>query len=102
MRRKDWAGHDYGSANQQIWNSSTPPTYHVRNMTSPPTAVIYGSRDALADPQDVAYLLDNLRPQTLVYQQEINDYAHLDFVWGLNAYIDVYPTVLTLLSMYRR
>ena len=51
----------------------------------------------LATPEDVAALLDTLRPRTVVYAQQYPGMAHLDFTWGVRAHETVYPDAIRLL-----
>jgi len=91
--------YDYGSAsaNMQHYNSSAPPLYDPSRITIP-TALFYGGQDALADPADVAQLIPLLK--NLVHLNYQPSYAHIDFVWGVDAAIRIYSDVLRLLSTY--
>lgn len=62
------------------------------------TALWSGGKDILADPKDVA----NLKPKisNLVYEKTISNFAHLDFIVGINAYNEVSKGVLKLLDDY--
>lgn len=63
-----------------------------------PVAVYYGTDDYLGDPKDVLYLLSQI--PNIVYSQQIDTYAHMDFVWASSAVDLVYPSVLQILSKY--
>jgi len=90
--------YDYGtSENIKHYNQSTPPQYNVSNNTIP-TAIFTGGRDALADPTDVARLLPLL--QNVVYVHNEPGYVHLDFVWGVDACIKIYPQIVQLIQKY--
>jgi len=90
---------DYGDAkdNMKHYNQSTPPAYDPSKLTLP-VALFYGGNDSLADPTDVAHLIPMIK--NLVYKNFQPSYAHLDFVWGENAYIDIYPQVVSLIKQY--
>ena len=95
--------HDYGSAQNQIfYNQTSAPMYTLQEMEGPPTAVFYGSNDALADPTDITYILQNVPKSVLVNVTEMSDYAHLDFVWGLDASTRLYPQVIELIQKYKK
>lgn len=95
--------HDYGTAQNQIfYNQTTAPLYTLGAMTGPPTAVFYGSNDALADPTDIQFILQNTPKGVLVNVTEIQGFAHLDFVWGIDAAALVYPQVMQLLAQYKK
>ncbi|KAL1264238.1 hypothetical protein QQF64_004593 [Cirrhinus molitorella] len=87
--------YDYGKAgNMAHYNQSTPPLYHVRDMTVP-TALWSGGQDTLADPQDVALLLTQI--PKLVYHRDIKHWEHLDFIWGLDAPQEMYSKMIEMM-----
>lgn len=101
VNRNDFAAHDYGSsANMQKYGQSTPPVYNLSNFVAPPTALFAGDRDALADPADVERLIAAMPPRVLVNVTYLDDFAHLDFTWGLDAYRVLYPSVVALVQQY--
>jgi hypothetical protein len=63
---------------------------------TPPTPRA-GGQDRLADPADADLLLKRLDPDWVVARRHQPDYAHLDFLWGINAPRRVYGDVLELL-----
>ncbi|KAF0025968.1 hypothetical protein F2P81_022849 [Scophthalmus maximus] len=75
-------------------NMSTAPEYQVQNMKVP-TALFSGGQDTLADPKDVAVLLTQV--SNLVFHQHIDHWEHLDFIWGLDAPEQMFPSILKLL-----
>jgi len=92
--------YDYGSSfeNNQHYGQPTPPTYSLANFNVT-TALFSGSHDLFADPTDVQTLISQL-PYPPYYQEEIQDYGHADFVWGMDAKDKLYPTVLSLLQQF--
>ncbi|GLD68646.1 lysosomal acid lipase/cholesteryl ester hydrolase-like protein [Lates japonicus] len=90
---------DFGAAgNMKHYNQSTPPEYHVQDMKVP-TALFSGGQDTLADPKDAAVLLTQV--PNLVFHQEIKHWDHLDFIWGLDAPEQMFPSILKLLQEHR-
>lgn len=91
--------YDWGEeGNLQHYNSTAPPLYDISQfpIDQLPTSLYYGTLDELADPTDVAWLLGHLSsPPRFV--TELNDYAHLDYVWDILAYQEFYPQVVQLL-----
>lgn len=89
---------DYGVVeNLKKYHSRLPPPYNLTQM-SVPVAVFWGDRDKLADPTDVQWLLSQM--PNVVLNKKIDNYAHGDFVWGINANKQVYETVLELLQQF--
>ncbi|KAK5850366.1 hypothetical protein PBY51_001250 [Eleginops maclovinus] len=87
---------DFGSAgNMKHYNQSTPPQYNVQDMKVP-TALFSGGHDTLADPKDVAILLTQV--SNLVFHKHIEHWDHLDFIWGLDAPEQMFPSILKLLQ----
>lgn len=59
-----------------------------------------GGADLLSDSGDID-ALTNALPKELIAQVLIEQsYAHLDFLWGMDAHALIYPSVKRLLSKY--
>ena len=65
-----------------------------------PIALFTGSNDWLADPEDVKNLLPKLT--NIAFHKNIDDYDHLDFIWGVNAYQVIYPDIVRLFWQYNK
>ncbi|GFZ09854.1 hypothetical protein Acr_21g0004530 [Actinidia rufa] len=98
------AMYDYGSeaANNKQYGQPIPPVY---NMTSIPNGVPlflgYGGQDMISDVKDVHTLLDSLKDHdadklVLLYREE---YAHVDFVFGINANQVVYDPLMSFFKL---
>ncbi|KAJ6965508.1 hypothetical protein NC652_003400 [Populus alba x Populus x berolinensis] len=70
-----------------------PPIYNLSNIPHDlPIFISYGGQDALSDVRDVELLLDSLKFHDVdkLTIQYIKDYAHADFIMGVNAKDIVY------------
>ena len=93
--------YDYGSPDKNMakYGTTVPPLYDL-SQVSVPTALFSGGNDYLADPTDVAKLVAELPPSTVVFNSHQDTYAHMDYVWGITSYQDVYPDVVALLKKH--
>jgi len=99
IRKSVFQAYDYGLAGNILhYNSSIPTQYNISSVKLP-VALFYGGADLLADKVDVeTYIIPNL--PNLVYNKLIDQFSHLDFVWGVHANQYVYDDILTLLQKY--
>lgn len=86
--------------NQEVYGQDHPPVYNIRNYNVS-TALFSGGRDLLSDTLDVVALTQSLSPKDIVYQEVIDEYEHLDFTWGIDAHIKIYPRVKNLLEAHQ-
>lgn len=98
---------DYGPAgNEKHYNQSTPPEYSLQAIPKNLSfTIIGGLKDELADPTDVALLVNGLRKgrdvgSTGVQLWLVPGYAHLDYLWSTSAKADIYPQVMTALDKW--
>ncbi|KAE8705054.1 Triacylglycerol lipase 2 [Hibiscus syriacus] len=83
--------------NEMHYGAAKPPVYNISNIPRDlPIFISYGGQDALSDIQDVQLLLDSLKFHDVnkLMTQFIKDYAHADFVMGINAKDVVYNQVV--------
>ncbi len=50
----------------------------------------------MAAPADVDALVQALPPSTVALHHRETQYGHLDFTWGLNAHLKIYPVIVDL------
>jgi len=92
------AKYNYGwPVNVMHYGEARPPVYNLSNIPHDlPLFVSYGGQDALSDVRDVMLLLDNFKFHDVdkLSVQFIKDYAHADFIMGVNAKDVVYNQVV--------
>ena len=97
--------YDYGSsmANMVAYGQSSPPEYHMPNIPHHlPLLLSYGGGDMLSDVKDVQLLLKDLRNHDAdkLVAQLVKEYAHLDFVMGVNAKQVVYDGLVAFFGKH--
>ncbi|XP_039079270.1 lipase member J isoform X2 [Hyaena hyaena] len=88
---------DWGSPvlNWMHFNQTTSPFYDVTHMNVS-TATWNGAHDLLADPQDVKNLLSEITNH--IYHKTISSYNHIDFLFGLDVYHQVYREIIDIIQ----
>ncbi|KAF3783640.1 Triacylglycerol lipase 2 [Nymphaea thermarum] len=99
IRGGDVTMYDYGSANENTkhYGQKEPPAYNMSNIPSDlPLFLIYGGQDVLSDIFDLHLLLDSLKfhQKDKLTVHYIHNYAHVDFIMGINAKQLVYDHVV--------
>lgn len=98
------AMYDYGNDedNNKHYGQATPPLYNITSIPNDlPLFLGYGGKDLLSDVNDVQTLIGALSehdPDKLVLQYR-EDYAHLDFVYGVNANQVVYNPLMAFFKL---
>ncbi|KAE9548821.1 hypothetical protein FO519_007974 [Halicephalobus sp. NKZ332] len=90
--------YDFRSAkeNQKHYGSSTPPEYDF-TLVNAPVYLYWSDADWLGDAKDIEeFLLPTLPPAYLVQSNKLDDFNHLDFIWGLNAAKQVYQPIIQI------
>ncbi|KAL6051175.1 Gastric triacylglycerol lipase-like [Balamuthia mandrillaris] len=101
IRHNKFQKFDWGRLGNLLhYGQPFPPSYNLSALLQPPIALFTGSNDYLADPEDVLRLLSELPRETLVDFHNEPDYAHLDFILGMDARTRIFPKVLDLLKKY--
>ena len=98
------AKYDYGdqAENMKHYGQPSPPLYDMASIPNGfPLFLSYGGQDMLSDVKDVQVLLNDLkdhdRNKLVVLFRE--DYAHADFVMGVNAKQIVYDPMMAFFSV---
>uniref|UniRef100_F7EQ32 Lipase n=1 Tax=Monodelphis domestica TaxID=13616 RepID=F7EQ32_MONDO len=88
----DWGNRDL---NMMHFDQSTPPAYNVSEMHVS-TAVWSGTKDLLADPDDIKELLPKIT--NLIYHKIIPSYNHLDFIWAMNVTWEIFYEIIIMIK----
>lgn len=105
IRTGSIAKYDYGNeeGNMNHYGKPSPPVYNMTTIPNDlPLHLSYGGKDSLSDVKDVQVLLDDLKDHhedKLVVQYSDN-YAHADFVMGVNANQVVYDPLMAFFSQH--
>lgn len=90
---------NYGRPDYNVmhYGEASPPIYNLSNIPHDlPLFISYGGQDALSDVRDVMLLLDSFKFHNVdkLSVQFIKNYAHADFIMGVNAKDMVYNQVV--------
>ncbi|KAE9351871.1 hypothetical protein PR003_g4676 [Phytophthora rubi] len=86
--------------NKAKYGSFGPPAFPVANVKYPRTGFFRGENDILATSVDIDQLRTAMPLSTVVYDETISDFSHMDFTWAVNANDKVYQSVLEQLEAY--
>ncbi|KAE8915562.1 hypothetical protein PF010_g4018 [Phytophthora fragariae] len=86
--------------NKAKYGSFDPPAFPVANVKYPRTGFFRGENDILATSVDIDQLRTAMPLSTVVYDETISDFSHMDFTWAVNANDKVYQSVLEQLEAY--
>ncbi|XP_062103604.1 triacylglycerol lipase 2-like [Humulus lupulus] len=105
IRKGTIAMYDYGNVveNMKKYGKPSPPSYNMSSIPNDiPLLLSYGGKDQLSDVNDVNVLLEKLKDhdQDKLVVQLVEDYAHLDFVMGVNANKVVYDPLMDFFGLH--
>ncbi|KAL4320453.1 hypothetical protein AHAS_Ahas14G0012000 [Arachis hypogaea] len=97
------AKYDYGNEEQNIqhYGEASPPIYDMASIPNGfPLFLSYGGQDMLSDVNDVKLLLTDLKDhhKNKLVVLFIENYAHADFVMGVNANQIVYDPIMAFFN----
>jgi len=99
VKSKLFQAYDWGSDATNIahYGQKIPPIYPL-NEVKVPTFLFSGTNDWLADPTDVTLLLAALPTSTVIGHTNLNEFNHLDFIWGMRAPAEVYQPIIKMMK----
>jgi len=65
-----------------------------------PTAFFYGQQDPLADPIDAQRTIRTMNPSFIVANDNSQNFAHMDFSWGILPCKTIYPKYIDLIRRF--
>ena len=89
----NWRVEEENLARYQI---SKPPSYVITQMDVP-CVLFWSEKDNMASFADVKRLREELRNLKSV---EKVDLSHIDYLWGENAYEELYQKILTAINLF--
>lgn len=91
---------DWGKAkNKQHYNgSSTAPLYVLNKIQGTQLALFDGDKDLFITSKDMDSLLSEVPKENWIKHTTMHNYAHMDFVWGKDAHVRLYPDIINILS----
>ncbi|KAJ7964767.1 Lipase [Quillaja saponaria] len=104
IRKGTIAMYDYDDQGENMvhYGQPTPPLYDMTSIPNDlPLFISHGGKDMLSDVKDVQVLLDSLKDHDSdkLVVQFIEDYAHADFVMGVNANQVVYDPIMAFFRL---
>ena len=102
IKSKKFQYYDFGSKdeNNDHYGQDTPPEFSIKAVTVP-IASYWSLNDWLAQPADVLRFHNEIPNLVDNYEVPLPDWNHLDFLWGIDANVYVYPEVLKNLKKFR-
>jgi len=95
LREFDWGK----QKNKQQYNgSSVPPLYELSKIKGTHLAVFDGDKDLFVTAADMKSLIGEVPQENWIKHTTMRNYAHMDFVWGKDAHVRLYPDVIKVLS----
>ncbi|KAK1945507.1 Lipase member M [Phytophthora citrophthora] len=86
--------------NKEKYGNFDPPAFPVSSMTYPRTGFFTGANDILTTSIDIDLLRAAMPNSTVIHDQEVSDFSHMDFTWAMDANERVYQSVLDQLELY--
>jgi len=86
--------------NKAKYGTFDPPAFPVSKMVYPRTGFFTGENDILATSVDIDQLRAALPSTTIIHDEEISAFSHMDFTWAVDANEKVYQSLLAQLEQY--
>ena len=92
-----FAAFDWGDEKENLrrYGQPQPPKYDLGSVQLP-FKIFWSNKDSLATNKDVTKLEKELKD--IIFCKEL-DFHHLDYLWGENAHVQLYPDIASVLLM---
>ncbi|KAJ8869891.1 hypothetical protein PR048_028900 [Dryococelus australis] len=92
--------YNYGAEeNRALYGRETPKPYRLQQVTIP--VILYcGGKDLMSDCEDIKYLYSQLLNSEDKYFIVLEEYAHVDFIWGMDTESYLYKDLLARMESY--
>jgi hypothetical protein len=91
---------DHGTEkNQEKYGQDEPPRYNFEELRVHkfPKHLFRGAKDSVVSEKDFKNLVDTLDPDT-TFDHHLPDYAHLDYIWGVNSDVILYNKIADIVE----
>ncbi|KAK0415632.1 hypothetical protein QR680_012036 [Steinernema hermaphroditum] len=96
--------YDFGCAeeNEKHYGTPNPPVYNLSTITTP-VYLYWSDADWLADTADIKEtLLPQLKAEVLKQNNQMKDFNHFDFIWGLRAADEIYKPIIEIIKTHEK
>ncbi len=84
IEEKKFIYYNYGKeANYAIYHQTEPPEYDLKMIKDIPIMLISGDKDKLSTPEDVRWLLNEIK-SNVIYFNIVPNMGHISFICGKN------------------
>uniref|UniRef100_A0A8R1TV80 AB hydrolase-1 domain-containing protein n=1 Tax=Onchocerca volvulus TaxID=6282 RepID=A0A8R1TV80_ONCVO len=84
--------------NQIHYGQDSPPIYNISSIDVP-IYLYWGKNDWLADVADIENSLLSVLPNSSIKgRNQLKDFNHLDFIWGLRVPAEIYHPVISIIN----
>lgn len=99
-RSRSFRKFDHGAKrNNELYGSHEPPLYNFAELKKFkfPKYLFRGTKDSVVSERDFQMLVDSLDRDT-TFDHHLPEYAHLDYVWGVNSDVILYHKLGDILT----
>jgi len=84
----------------RLYGTPLPPLYPLENISTP-ILLFYSKGDYLATESDAETLVKWLPNVRALEKISLDEFNHVDFLWGLDSYKVLYKKLISYMEQYR-